>query len=120
MQNRKSWPSYVLWLVGTSRNALVVLLASAMAYILKRHGHTPFTLLGPVPSGFPTPTEPGVNYDRLQACHSGFVVCLSAVQRLAASAVTVALVGYLESISMAKAFARKNGYEAGCPARICC
>ena len=25
---------------------------------------------------------------------------------------TVALVGYLESISMAKAFARKNGYEA--------
>ena len=32
-------------------------------------------------------------------------------QSLAPSAVTIALIGYLESISMAKAFGRKNGYD---------
>ena len=34
------------------------------------------------------------------------------VQRLGPAAVIVALVGYLESVSMAKAFARQNNYKA--------
>ena len=75
--SRKGWPSYVLWLVGTSRNALVVLLATLLAYILARHGHTPFSLLGTVPSGFPTPTEPGINTSRLQARRTSSSVRLS-------------------------------------------
>jgi MFS superfamily sulfate permease-like transporter len=68
-----------------------------MAYKLKKEGHDDFSLLGSFSAPFPTPESPGISTERLH--------------RLAASSAVIALVGYLESISIAKAFARTNGYE---------
>lgn len=54
-------------------------------------------IVGEVPSGLPLPSVPALDLSRLGA--------------LLPTAITIALVGFLESISVAKAFARKNGYE---------
>lgn len=54
-------------------------------------------IVGEVPSGLPLPSVPALDLSRLGA--------------LLPTAITIALVGFLESISVAKAFARKNGYQ---------
>lgn len=43
----------VLWLVATSRNALIVVMASTAAYFAKQAGEMPFILTGSVRSGLP-------------------------------------------------------------------
>lgn len=50
-----------------------------------------------VPAGFPAPTMPSLDLESLKA--------------LLPTATTIALVGFMESVSVAKAFARKNRYE---------
>lgn len=57
------------------------------------------TLTGDIPPGIPTPSIPeGIDDGEL-------------IKSLIAPAIVVALIGYLESIAIAKAFARQNGYE---------
>lgn len=43
----------MLWLIATSRNALVVVFASIAAYYAAQAGNMPFILTGKVRSGFP-------------------------------------------------------------------
>ncbi|MCB9619131.1 MAG: solute carrier family 26 protein [Sandaracinus sp.] len=50
-----------------------------------------------VPAGFPTPTLPSLD--------------LEALKGLLPTAIAISLVGFMESVSVAKAFARKNKYE---------
>lgn len=40
-----------LWLISTARNALLVLISSAVAYYAHQKGHVPFILTGKVKSG---------------------------------------------------------------------
>ncbi|MCB9777519.1 MAG: solute carrier family 26 protein [Alphaproteobacteria bacterium] len=54
-------------------------------------------IVGSVPDGFPGPRLPSLSLD--------------AVTQLLPVAVTISLVGFMESISVAKNFARQNGYE---------
>ena len=54
-------------------------------------------IVGEVPAGLPTPTMPSVDVDTLL--------------QLAPTAVIISLVGFMESVSVAKAFASKNRYE---------
>lgn len=42
-----------LWLIATARNALIVLLASLIAFYCERAGTSPFILTGTVRSGIP-------------------------------------------------------------------
>jgi len=84
--------------VAGARNALVVLLASVLAFALAKtsagRGVHTFTLIGYMPGGLPTPSVPHVD------------------AALLPSAAVVALVGFLESYSIAGSFGRKNGYCA--------
>lgn len=54
-------------------------------------------IVGEVPAGLPAPSLPGLDLGRVGA--------------LLPTAIVIALVGFLESISVAKAFARRNRYE---------
>lgn len=54
-------------------------------------------IVGDVPAGLPTPSVPGFDLAKLSA--------------LLPTALVISLVGFMESISVAKAFARKNRYE---------
>ena len=61
---------------------------------LEEHG---LRIVGAVPSGLPRPSLPALSWEGLTG--------------LLPVAVTIALVGFMESISVAKGFARQNGYE---------
>lgn len=90
---------YVLWLAGTARNAITVILALIVARIVAASGagDKVFKLVYTIPSGIPTPQDPlsGVSSDEMS--------------EVLTASVTIALLGYLESIAIGKSFAQKNG-----------
>ena len=92
---------YVAWICGTARNALVVGLGLIVARIVaatnETSGEEQFTLVGYVPPGLPKPANP----------FSGDID----TSKLASASITIALLGYLESIAIGKTFAQKNGYR---------
>eukprot|EP00053_Salpingoeca_punica_P015189 m.139068 g.139068 ORF g.139068 m.139068 type:complete len:645 (-) comp16648_c0_seq1:440-2374(-) len=96
--NRPTLLGNVVWLISTARNAVVVILAGTIAYWVVQSGHTTeLTLVSKIKPGLPSFGAP--------------VVTWSEFKSLMPSAVSVALIGYLESIAIGKSFARKNGYE---------
>jgi sodium-independent sulfate anion transporter 11 len=99
-----------LWLIGTARNTVVVGLGLVIARIVAAadesegvngttvpNGQDVFSLVRDVPSGLPRPANPlAGDLDWT---------------KLGPAAVTIALLGYLESIAIGKTFAQKNGYR---------
>jgi SulP family sulfate permease len=75
---------------------VVVLLGTLLSWGLglKAQG---VSIVGEVPAGFPTPSLPGLDWGAMKA--------------LLPTALTISLVGFMESISVGKSFARKGRYE---------
>lgn len=76
---------------------LAVVLLSSLAVWLLGLDARGVAIVGEVPAGLPAPRLPGIE--------------LAAVEALLPVAVTIALVGFMESISVAKSFARRNRYD---------
>lgn len=74
----------------------VVLLGTAVVVLLRLDLHG-VAIVGTVPEGLPAAALPAIS--------------LSALRELLPIALTISLVGFMESISVAKAFARKGHYE---------
>lgn len=77
--------------------ALMVVAAGTLLVWGLGLGHQGVQIVGEVPAGLPGPALPAVGLDALRA--------------LLPTAVTISLVGFMESIAVAKAFARRQGYE---------
>jgi len=75
---------------------VVVTLSTLMVWVFDLHNYG-VKIVGDVPSGFPTPSLPDVN--------------AQAIIDLLPTAIAISMVGFMESISVAKAFARKNQYD---------
>jgi high affinity sulfate transporter 1 len=88
--------SVVLTQLCIGRNAFIVLVTALLSFIISRSHAVPWKLVGSVPSGLPTPELPQP---------SG-----SMIKDQAGNIALSALVGFLESIAIAKAFAQQNGY----------
>lgn len=87
----------IFWLVGTARNFVVVVVAALVAYGVEHKYEGQLSLIGSLPSGLPKPTIPDLSK--------------STFENLIVKSIPVALIGFLESIAIAKAFARMNKYE---------
>eukprot|EP00040_Diaphanoeca_grandis_P038032 m.254289 g.254289 ORF g.254289 m.254289 type:complete len:760 (+) comp33914_c1_seq4:281-2560(+) len=92
---------YFLWLAGTARNAIIVVVGIVIAAIVSEStgDDTQFNLIRDVPSGLPEIVNPfdGLGGDDVSAVWSYSIV--------------TALLGYLESVAIGKAFATKGGYD---------
>ena len=107
-QNRKGKNSWLASGLGTARNAVVVVLATVVALVAKvsmgdddfnaRH---PFVLIGDMPAGLPEPAVPELDLSLLT------------------SSCVLAIVGFLESFSIASSFGRKNGCVLGVGGERC-
>ncbi|MBX3248278.1 MAG: solute carrier family 26 protein [Myxococcales bacterium] len=84
------------WKKGFPRALAVVVLGSLAVFGLGLQD-AGVKIVGDVPAGFPSPSLPTLDAAALKA--------------LLPTAITIALVGFMESISVAKAFARMNRYE---------
>nr|CAH7721953.1 unnamed protein product [Callosobruchus chinensis] len=94
--------NYGIWLMSTSRNALIVIACSAMAYYYVSKGEeSPFLLTGSVKSGLPEfrlpPTETVLN--------NRTVTFVEMVGDLGSSIVLVPIIAVLGNVAIAKAFA---------------
>ncbi|XP_077044213.1 sodium-independent sulfate anion transporter isoform X4 [Agelaius phoeniceus] len=97
----------IVWICATARNALVVLSAGLVAYSFQVMGCQPFRLTGSIPQGLPAFQPPRFSL----AVPNGTVPFPSMVQDMGAGLAVVPLMGLLESIAIAKAFASQNGYR---------
>ncbi|RLV92073.1 hypothetical protein DV515_00013950 [Chloebia gouldiae] len=90
-----------------ARNALVVLFAGLVAYSFQVMGSQPFRLTGSIPQGLPAFRPPHFSL----ATPNGTVPFQSMVQDMGVGLAVVPLMGLLETIAIAKAFASQNGYR---------
>ncbi|XP_077979767.1 sodium-independent sulfate anion transporter-like [Glandiceps talaboti] len=99
----------VLWLIGTAKNAVVVITAAVVAWslVVSNNGTLtdPFTLVGTIPAGLPS-FKPPVFTDT-----SKNITSSNTISELNVGIIIVPLVGFLESIAIGKAFARQNNYK---------
>ncbi|XP_067860050.1 sodium-independent sulfate anion transporter isoform X2 [Heptranchias perlo] len=93
--------------VGTARNAVVVVSASLVAYCFKTQDMQVFTLTGKTAQGLPPFRLPVFSHPE----SNGTTCFIEMVQNLGAGLAVVPLVGFLESVAIAKAFASQNDYR---------
>ncbi|XP_034645756.1 sodium-independent sulfate anion transporter isoform X2 [Trachemys scripta elegans] len=97
----------IVWATATARNALVVLFAGLVAYSFQVMGSQPFTLTGETPRGLPPFQLPP--FSKAEA--NSTVPFSEMVQDLGAGLAVVPLMGLLETVAIAKAFASQNNYR---------
>ncbi|NXH02422.1 S2611 protein, partial [Loxia leucoptera] len=97
----------IVWICATARNALVVLFAGLVAYSFQVMGSQPFRLTGSIPQGLPAFRPPRFSL----AAPNGTVPFPSMVQDMGVGLAVVPLMGLLETVAIAKAFASQNGYR---------
>lgn len=91
-----------LWFLCIARNAIVVLVAALATFLIYGTEEKPaYGIVGNVPAGLPSPTL------------SQFTTLdTSAVINLLPTALLCSVIGVLETVAVAKAFARQNGYSS--------
>ncbi|XP_057380360.1 sodium-independent sulfate anion transporter-like [Daphnia carinata] len=104
---RKRWQNWVnttCWLISVSRNAIVIIAASILAYALTEPGQStyPFTLTGEIPSGFPPFRAPPFSFEADGKTYSFVDIC----KNLGSSLYISPLVAVIESIAIAKSLAK--------------
>ncbi|KZS08864.1 Chloride anion exchanger [Daphnia magna] len=106
---RKRWQNWVnstCWLISVSRNAIVIIAASILAYALTEPGqkNVPFTLTGDIPSGFPPFRAPPFSFEADGKTYSFLDIC----KNLGSSLYISPLVAVIESIAIAKSLCKIN------------
>ncbi|NWR77758.1 S2611 protein, partial [Centropus unirufus] len=100
--------SYVIvWTSATGCNALVVLFAGLVAYSFQVMGSQPLTLTGTIPQGLPALQLPRFSMD----APNGTIPFRSMVEDMGIGLAVIPLMGLLETIAIAKAFASQNDYR---------
>ncbi|KAM6119109.1 LOW QUALITY PROTEIN: sodium-independent sulfate anion transporter-like [Phoenicopterus ruber ruber] len=97
----------IVWTSATARNALVVLFAGLVAYSFQVMGSQPLTLTGSIPQGLPAFRLPRFS----MAAPNGTVPFRSMVEDMGVGLAVVPLMGLLETVAIAKAFASQNDYR---------
>ncbi|XP_072931937.1 sodium-independent sulfate anion transporter [Epargyreus clarus] len=97
-----------LWLLSTSRNAIIVLICSLIAFLWEMHSTSPFKLTGTVKEGLPSWSLPPFNTE-VGGRNVTFVEMCS---DLGSSIVLVPIIGVLGNVAIAKAFASGESVDA--------
>ncbi|XP_063149444.1 sodium-independent sulfate anion transporter [Candoia aspera] len=98
---------HIIWTTATARNAVVVLFAGLVAYSFQVTGSQPFSLTGTIPQGLP-PLQP----PPFSVVTSNLTVYFGEmVQAIGPGLAVVPLMGLLETVAIAKAFASQNNYQ---------
>nr|XP_054762790.1 sodium-independent sulfate anion transporter-like [Lytechinus pictus] len=88
-----------IWIFGTARNAVIVIIAAAITYGLHESGNDDiFTIVGNVTDGLPPLAVPNFGADNI-------------IKNLNIGLIIIPMLGFLENIAIVKGFARKNGYR---------
>ncbi|CAB0038961.1 unnamed protein product [Trichogramma brassicae] len=98
----------LMWIMTLSRNAVVVVLGMLLAYLLSLYGLSPFEITGDIAAGLPSLTPPPFSTAHNNVTY-GFV---DMVRIYGTSMASVPLIAVLESIAIAKSFAKGKTVNA--------
>lgn len=111
-EKQSRWQRFVnssLWLIGTSRNAILVVVTGVLGYHFTRDGgEAPFRVIGHIPPGLPTFQPPPFSAVEGNVT-LGFV---DMVRELGSGIIVLPLVALLENIAICKAFANGKAVDA--------
>lgn len=91
-----------LWLIGTSRNAILVIACGFIGYIFQMNGDSPFVLVGYVPPGLPEVKPPPFS----ATVNNETVNFVGMVSNLGTGIMVLPLLTILENIAICKAFGK--------------
>ncbi|KAM4663863.1 sodium-independent sulfate anion transporter isoform 1-T1 [Discoglossus pictus] len=97
----------IVWIMTTARNALIVVAAGLVAYSFQAVGSQPFILTGKTAEGVPHFQLPPF----FETSVNGTINFKEMVQDIGAGLVIIPLMGLLESVAIARAFASQNNYR---------
>ncbi|XP_012526605.1 sodium-independent sulfate anion transporter [Monomorium pharaonis] len=97
-----------MWLISLGRNAIVVMVGILLAYILFSHGIQPFQITGNITKGLPPFSLPP--FTIVNGNHT--YTFAEAVNEIGISILSIPLIAILESIAIAKAFAKGKTLDA--------
>lgn len=105
--------SNALWLVGTARNAILVIATGLITYTLDQSGQNEFLLIGDIPPGLPTiqippfstPDTYNATTNELIRTGESFTEMF---QSMGSFLIVIPLIALLENISICKAFGKLN------------
>lgn len=95
----------MFWLIGTSRNAILVVVCGVVGYSFKNAEMTPFKLIGDIPPGLPSVQLPPFSMDSGET----FSEMLSS---MGSGLIVVPLIALMESIAICKAFSNGKSVDA--------
>ncbi|XP_047529589.1 sodium-independent sulfate anion transporter-like [Vanessa atalanta] len=99
-----------MWLLGTCRNAIVVVVTGVLGFwFVATHGTSPVRLMGAIPSGVPIPQLPPFGYVRADNSTADF---LDMVSELGSGLLVIPLIVLLEDIAICKAFSDGRTIDA--------
>ncbi|XP_070172394.1 sodium-independent sulfate anion transporter isoform X2 [Polyergus mexicanus] len=97
-----------MWLISLARNAIVVIIGTLIAYVLFSYEIKPFQITGNITEGLPPFSLPP--FTVVNGNHTYTFVTL--VREFGSSIISIPLIAILESIAIAKAFAKGNTLDA--------
>lgn len=92
----------IFWFLSISKNALIVLITSLIAYFLSQSGAVPFKLTGHVPQGMPAIGFPALS-TKMNNHTMGFSEMASS---LGAGIIVIPMVAVLANVAIAKAYSK--------------
>ena len=95
-----------LWLIGTSRNAILVVVCGFIGYSFCQNGDPPFKVIGYVPAGLPSVQVPPFGYTEDKNGTTITHDLWDMMSNLGSGIVVVPLIGLLEDIAICKAFGK--------------
>lgn len=90
----------VIWLVGTSRNAILVVICGVIGYMFNASGEPPFALIGYIPPGLPEAKLPPFSVTRGNTTEN----FMDMMSNIGSGIIVVPLIALLENIAICKAF----------------
>lgn len=107
----------VIWLVGTARNAILVIVTGAIAYFLHQSGQDDLQLIGAVPAGMPAFQVPPFSVPDVVNETTGEVIqkgetFSEMISDMGSALIVIPLIALLENISVCKAFANGKSVDA--------
>lgn len=100
-----------LWLIGTARNAILVIVTGYIMYVLSQNGTNDFHLIGEIPPGMPSIQVPPFSIDEVRNETTGDIITKGEsfsemVQSMGSFLIVIPLIALLENISVCKAFGK--------------
>uniref|UniRef100_A0A0K8TQT4 Putative sulfate/bicarbonate/oxalate exchanger sat-1 n=1 Tax=Tabanus bromius TaxID=304241 RepID=A0A0K8TQT4_TABBR len=100
------------WLIGTSRNAILVIVCGAIGFLLHDAEGSPFNLIGEIPPGLPTFQPPPFSLTANETKTGKPESFAEMASSLGSGLIVVPLISLMENIAICKAFANGKPVDA--------